>query len=280
MPFAKSQAVLRRILPEWGFTQVYKLAIRGYSAWRRISDELYYSLLYGYHTVKRDSTKSLRIKTITSVRPYSMVGRGGLLATYDIAQEIETKGIPGSFVECGVARGGCSALMASVARENGSGRKIWLFDSFEGLPEPTQEDMSCVDKTPTKERSKAVLHPGYCLGTYEEVSRLFSDLGLNKGDVFMVKGWFQDTLPAHREEIGGIAFLRLDGDWYESTKCCLENLYDNVTPGGYIYIDDYELSGCKKAVDEFLQNRGTIAKLTHDGRGGAYFVKGADLAKV
>ena len=68
--------------------------------------------------------------------------------------------------------------------------------------------------------------------------------------------------------------LRIDGDWYESTKCCLENLYDALAPDGYVYIDDYNSCiGCKKAADEFMQKRGIQAKLISDRRGGAYFLK-------
>ena len=89
----------------------------------------------------------------------------------------------------------------------------------------------------------------------------------------MVRGWFQDTLPKYKDKIGEISFLRIDADWYESIKCCLENLYDNVITGGYIFIDDYHLAGCNKAVEEFLKKKGLEVKFTFDDRGGAYFVK-------
>ena len=89
----------------------------------------------------------------------------------------------------------------------------------------------------------------------------------------MVGGWVQDTLPKNKDKMGEISFLRIDVDWYESTKCCLENLYGNVIRGGYILIDDYYLPGCKRAVDEFLQKKGVDVKFILDDRGGAYFVK-------
>ena len=86
---------------------------------------------------------------------------------------------------------------------------------------------------------------------------LFSRLKINRDSVHIVKGWFQDTLPAFKDEIGPIAILRLDGDWYESTKCCLEHLYEQVVPGGYVIIDDYGCwGGCRIATDEFLENTG------------------------
>ncbi len=87
----------------------------------------------------------------------------------------------------------------------------------------------------------------------------------------MIKGWLQDTLPM--TIIGDIAVLRLDGDWYESTKCCLENLYDNVVSGGSIIIDDYQLKGCKLAVHEFVLDRKVDVNMTFDANGRAYWRK-------
>lgn len=276
MPFTRTQSILKRLLPERWFTLLYEVACHGYNAWRKISDEIFYLSSYVYYLLKRDSRNTKRIKTIYLVRPYSMVGRTGLLTTYDIASGIEKSNISGCFVECGVARGGCSALMAIVARENKHDRKMWLFDSFEGLPESSSEDSYKEPNThKPKDKSANLVSPGYCLGTYDEVERLlFTKLGLSRNNVFMVKGWFQDTLPKRKDEIGEISFLRIDADWYKSTECCLENLYDNVIAGGYIVIDDYQsVVGCKKATDEFLRNRGLNVKLVFDNRGGAYFVK-------
>ena len=74
--------------------------------------------------------------------------------------------------------------------------------------------------------------------------------------VHIIKGLFEDTITKYKMNIGKIALLHLDGDWYESTKVSLENLFDNIVPGGYIVIDDYgHWRGCKKAVDEFLKQR-------------------------
>jgi hypothetical protein len=183
---------------------------------------------------------------------------------------VEENGIEGAFVECGVARGGCSALMASVAARYKRARKTWLFDSFEGLPLPTQKDYDQAGRStgqhvhPLQQRS--------CLGTLNEVEELlFSHFSLNKSDIFLVKGWFQDSLPQYKQRVGPISLLRIDGDWYESTKCCLENLYDNVVAGGHVIVDDYGTCyGCMRAVDDFLRDRGLHPQLRHDGRGGSY----------
>ena len=140
-----------------------------------------------------------------------------------------------------------------------------MFDSFEGMPK--QSSLDGVQKTVRHKSKKASdLSEGYCLGTFEEVEELlFNKLSLDRAKVSMVKGWFQDSLPKSREKIGEIAVLRLDGDWYESTKCCLENLYGNVVPNGYVIIDDYQLVGCKQAVDEFLMNRQVQMTIEVDG---------------
>jgi hypothetical protein len=75
-------------------------------------------------------------------------------------------------------------------------------------------------------------------------------------NVFLVEGWFQDTLPGIQHKIGDIALLRLDGDLYESTMVCLDNLYDNVVAGGIIIIDDYSsLTGARKAVHDFFDKK-------------------------
>jgi len=276
MPFTRTQSILKRFLPERWFSLLYELACRIYEVWRRISDEICYLSSYVYYLIKRDSRNVKRIKTIYSIRPYTMVGRTGLLATYHLASELERSHIDGCFVECGVARGGCSALMAIIAGENHSGRKTWLFDSFEGLPEQTSEDeyQEPIIHKP-KNKSASLVAPGYCLGTYNEVEALlFSKLGLNRDNVYMVKGWFEDTLPEYKDKVGAIAILRIDADWYESVKCCLESFYDSVITGGYVIIDDYgSVIGCKKATDEFLKNKKLDVEISLDGRGGCYFVK-------
>ncbi|MFC2007780.1 TylF/MycF/NovP-related O-methyltransferase [Chloroflexota bacterium] len=276
MPFATAQSALKKLLPQRWFALLYGLASSSYRVWQRVSNKIYLLCSYAYYVLKGDLKNARGIKMIQTILPYTMIGRTGLLATYDIASEVEKKGIEGCFVECGVARGGCSALMAMLVNDNNSGRKVWLFDSFEGLPSPTAEDdyEEPIISMPTN-KSASIVSRGYCLGTYDEVEELlFSKLGLNRDNVYMERGWFQDTLPKCKDKIGAIAILRIDGDWYESTKCCLDNLYDNVVTGGYIIIDDYwSVTGCKKATDDFLKKRELNMNLTFDDRGGVYFIK-------
>ena len=128
-------------------------------------------------------------------------------------------------------------------------REMWLFDSWQGLPEPGEADVAVhgatvdrqVGTTPTALRSS-----NCCSG----------ELGLDRQRVHLVQGWFDETLLAARAEIGPIAVLHLDGDWYASIKTCLEMLYDGVAQGGFMIVDDYfHWKGCAQAVDEFLATR-------------------------
>lgn len=268
MPFAKVQSVLKKVLPDRVFEHIYERACTVYVRYKKIADTVI------YYTPQHNIEEAKKMLILRIIRPYTMVGRGGLLATYDCTRGMELAGISGCLVECGVARGGCAALMTLVSRDCGSNRVLWLFDSFEGLPAKTVEDGKPRVSKSTN-RSSDRLSEGYCLGTLDEVEDLFyRTLRYKRKNIHMVKGWFQDTLPGHREKVGQIAILRLDGDWYESTKCCMENLYDNVVDGGYVILDDYALEGCRKAVDEFFVGRGQeIPDVTLDGRGGGWFRK-------
>src|SRR5262249_61300972 len=94
-----------------------------------------------------------------------------------------------------------------------------------------------------------------CRASVEEVRRAAADLGV-AGYTEIVKGWFEETLPAFRSRLGPIAILRIDGDWYASVRCCLDNLFDQVVEGGLVIIDDYyAYEGCRLAVHEFFGER-------------------------
>lgn len=216
-----------------------------------------------------------KIALFYKVYPYTMVSAKRLSNIYRLAESAEKQKIPGAFAECGVWKGGCSAVMAFIAKKYLSGRKLWLFDSFEGLPEPTEEDGQAA-KGYARGRAEGKLSAiNECVGPLEDVKKIFFELlDINPAEVIISKGWFQNTLPVEKHRIGKIAILRLDGDWYASTKTCLENLYDNVVPGGYVVIDDYvHWAGCKKAVDEFLAKKNITAKLITIDETGVYFQK-------
>lgn len=198
------------------------------------------------------------------IKPYSMMSYGRLRGIYrGICEVIENK-VPGDFVECGTARGGCAALMGLSCRARGEARNLWIYDTFEGLPPPSEDD-------PDYELAKA--REGECRGEYDEVRGLLERLKILEG-VQMVKGLFQDTVPV--TEVKQISLLHLDGDWYDSTMVCLEHLYDKVSPGGVIQIDDYgHWAGARKALHEFLDARGIEVSLRYLDYTGRQFVKPA-----
>jgi len=263
MPFNKAQSILKKVLPSPVFEWLYRLATSLYYTKQGVADWVYYNQ-------PRNMYDNIEVRAIKRVVPYTMVGRKGLIATYRVVRSAMLSSVAGCLVECGVARGGAAALMLDAAFH--PIKDVWLFDSFEGLPEPTAED-GVLRKPQGKDRSSWDLAKGYCLGTQEEVEDLlFNKFGFSRDKVHLVKGWFQDTLPVYKDRMGDIAVLRIDGDWYESTKCCLENLYDGVVDGGYVVLDDYTLVGCRKAVDEFFAGKEYPAIML-DGRGGGYFRK-------
>lgn len=216
-----------------------------------------------------------KIKLFWKVRPHTMVGFKRINNVYELCRLIERNRLNGAFVECGVWRGGCAAVMAYVANKSGSNRKIWLFDSFEGLPEPSEMDGIQAKRFASNRSSGKLESINKCVASLQDVERLlFSELSLRSENVIIQKGWFQDVLPQIRNKIGPIALLRLDGDWYESTKCCLENLYENVVPGGFLIIDDYgHWQGCKTAVDEFLYEKKIAVRIEEIDYTGRFFQK-------
>jgi O-methyltransferase len=192
--------------------------------------------------------------SIKVARPHSMLPEPRMLHLGQMVRAVLSDRVPGDFVECGVWRGGASFLMADMLRRAGiNDRKVWLCDSFEGHRPPEE-----IDGEAALAYSRDVDSPGYldnCRVALTSVQENAALLGLS-GHTEFVKGYFDATLPANRERIGRIALLRIDCDWYASVRCCFEQLYDQVSPGGVIIIDDYfDYDGCSIAVHEWLAER-------------------------
>jgi hypothetical protein len=244
---------------------------------KRLWRAVYWKALYPLHraiAVRRAAAGDRqKLKAIQLVQPYTMVGFERLMNAYDIVRHAEEKGLQGAIVECGVFKGGSAAVMTMAGSPQ---RQIWLFDSFEGLPEPGEHDGAMAVEY-AGQRAGGALEPiGQCVGPLDVVKELFFEkLRIDPARLNIRQGWFQDTLPVAKHEIGPIAVLRLDGDWYESTKVCLDHLYDLVVPGGYLLIDDYGYwEGCKRAVDEFLAARKLHVSLNVVDDSGVWFEKG------
>jgi O-methyltransferase len=191
---------------------------------------------------------------LSRVQRYSMVPRESLVELTAQVGAMLFDDVPGDIVECGVWRGGSALLMADCLRRAGiSDRKVWLCDSFQGLPAPAE-----IDGEAALRFASDTDNPRYrnnCLATLDDVQEIARSLGLID-HVEFVQGWFDTTLPVLRSRIGAIALLRIDADWYSSVRCCLDNLYDVVAEGGLVVFDDYHAyEGCAIAVHEFLGDR-------------------------
>jgi O-methyltransferase len=263
----------------------YLLSIIGYSVVKEINNPSHpsYGLRSGY---EGSVTADPYIKV---VRKNSMVPYINLLTLFEQVVFCEKNAIEGDYVECGVWKGGAIGLMALINIHYGRDRRdIHLFDVFDDICSPDQKvdgEKALSDVVKFSGQSSRISgeliplkgfyksHGG--AGTLEENKRLLEEIIMYpKERLYYHKGWFQETIPESSKEINKIAILRLDGDWYASTKICLDFLYDKVVKGGFIIIDDYGCyEGCKKAVDEFLNNRGIITFLNYSNTSCRYWIK-------
>lgn len=217
---------------------------------------------------------------------FTMLPDARMISLCDQVGYCNVKGISGAFVECGVWKGGSVALMAYVSKMTGHEyRQLHLLDAFSDIcaPNPEVDGAKAVSETATfgayDDRKPKPLEGIYdSIGGHGTIDAckevLFNRVKYPESNVTFHKGWFQDTAFDAAAIIGPIALLRLDGDWYESTKICLEAFYDNVVKGGIVIIDDYlYYDGCRKAVDEFLESRKITAFLGKVDSSCYYFVK-------
>lgn len=186
----------------------------------------------------------------------SMVPLEGLCSTLAAAKYVCESGIEGDFVECGVWRGGNAVIAAEIFRRYNSSKRVFLFDTFEGMTEPTSNDMSLSDGRMAIGQFLASEKGSYnewCFASQSEVRSAFSSRDLLSESIVFVKGPVETTLRLDSNLPERISLLRLDTDWYESTKLELEVLFPRLSVGGCLIVDDYGYwSGAKKATDEFF----------------------------
>jgi O-methyltransferase len=176
-------------------------------------------------------------------------------------------------MECGVARGGVAAILGVEAQRSSLKRDLWLFDSFQGLPEPSALDGSDAAHYANGHAGGRLVGIGKIVASREEVETLlFEKMGLAKERVHITQGWFQNTLTTYPGD--SIALLHLDADWYESVKVALDALWPYVSHGGYVVVDDYgDWVGARRAVREFLEKHEDWTSFHRKGVTQAYFSK-------
>jgi O-methyltransferase len=220
-----------------------------------------------------------RIKeAVPRVRAYTMTTFERLASLWEQVRYLDRCGIAGDLVECGVWKGGSVGLMAlaHLARGRPPVRTLHLFDSFEGLPEPRAEVDGLEAVAYAGRRGGGKLESiDLCVGTLADNRRLLEkEIGYPSSLLRYHAGWFEDTLPRDAPGLGAIALLRLDGDWYESTRITLAHLYSKVVPGGVVVIDDYgQWEGCRRAVDEYLSTLAEPVLLNHIDHSARYWVR-------
>lgn len=184
----------------------------------------------------------------------TMIGSSRLEHLETCMLDVIAGGVPGDFIETGVWRGGATIFMRGVLKAHGiTDRRVFVADSFAGLPPPNAEDYPADNGMSLHLFSELAV-------SVDDVKANFARYGLLDDQVRFVKGWFRDSLPALRDHTWAV--VRLDGDLYESTMDGLTNLYPGLAPGGWLIVDDYEIPACMQAVTDFRADYGIDEALT------------------
>ncbi len=179
---------------------------------------------------------------------HTMMGIRRLENLQHCVEDVIQQGIPGDLIETGVWRGGATIFMRAILKAyNIADRRVWVADSFAGLPPPNAEKYPADADDPH--------HTFKLLSvSLDQVKANFEKYGLLDEQVCFLQGWFSETLP--RAPIEKLAVARLDGDMYESTVDALSALYPKLSVGGYLIVDDYALAGCQQAVNDYRKEHG------------------------
>jgi O-methyltransferase len=239
----------------------YPLGLLGLTLSRKKKAEESFNVLQDIETDKDFQEVYAKIKAFTMVEPERCY------ALYYAVLYILRNGIKGDFVECGVWKGGSVMLIAFTLLKAGiTDRKIYLFDTFEGMSKPDENDGEKEKAEWEKNKVNEQIN-NWCLSPVEEVKANMATTGYPKDNLVFIKGKVEQTIL--RTLPGKIALLRLDTDWYASTKHELIHLYPLVEKGGILIIDDYGTwDGARKATDEYFAATGPVYlnRLDYTGR--------------
>lgn len=186
------------------------------------------------------------------VSPYTMTSIEALFALYTSVNYVLDREIPGDILECGVWRGGSALLAALIMKaRNVSDRKLYLYDTFQGMPTPTEFDVDKYGRTGFEMMEQYGDDIGWCYASLEDVKAAFSVHNFDF-EINFVQGDVIETLDRIKPEI--ISVLRLDTDWYESTAVEFQLLYPRLSTGGVLIVDDYGCwAGSRKATDDYFR---------------------------
>jgi len=211
-------------------------------------------------------------ETIRHVRTYTQTSPERIASLCEATRYVVRAQIPGAIVECGVWRGGSMMAVVRTLLEAGDmTRDLFLYDTFEGMPEPGAKDVTYTG-TPAsilmRNSSKDDPNSIWCYAPIDAVKRAISSIGYPEKKIHFVQGMVEETIPRFAPE--RIALMHLDTDWYESTRHELIHLYPRLSTGGVLMIDDYgHWKGSRKAVDEWLAQAGIkilLNRIDYTGR--------------
>lgn len=196
-----------------------------------------------------------RIRIYESVKPFTMTSPERVFALHEAVKHLVSSGVRGSLVECGVWRGGSAMVMLQTLLQLGdSSRDVFLYDTFTGMPRPGEADISVHGERALERflRDRTADDASdWCFSSLEEVKQNVLGTGYAEEKVHFIQGKVEQTIPGILPE--SIALLRLDTDWYDSTRHEMAHLFPLLQPGGVLIIDDYGYwKGARKAVDEYL----------------------------
>lgn len=214
------------------------------------------------------------LDTLIAVESLTMTSPERILSLIRAVDYLCRQGIAGDIVECGVWRGGSMAAVARTLLEHGDHqRPLWLYDTFTGMSEPTADDVDFRGQAAegllaSEQINRQQRESIWCVSPLEQVQRTMADTGYPSDRIHYIVGKVEETLVS--QSPGSIALLRLDTDWYESTRCEMETLFPRLVPGGVLIVDDYgHWEGCRRAVDEYLRDQGIpmlLQRIDYTGR--------------
>lgn len=212
------------------------------------------------------------IAIIKEAQAYTLTSPERLFGLIEAVRYIQRLGIPGSIVECGVWKGGSMMAAALALLERGTrDRELYLFDTYEGMTKPTDQDIHFTGTAAIDSFTKFQTdedRSSECAAGLSEVKHAMRRTGYGESLVHYVKGKVEDTIPEQAPE--KIALLRLDTDWYESTRHELEHLFPRLSVGGVLIIDDYgDWQGARRAVDEYIARAAPtlfLSRMDYTGR--------------
>ncbi|MDQ5976292.1 MAG: O-methyltransferase [Patescibacteria group bacterium] len=210
-------------------------------------------------------------KIYTLTKPFTMTSIERMYALYKSTQHIVRAKIPGDIVECGVWKGGSAMVSALTLLQLGiTDRDIYLYDTYEGMSEPTEKDVHFTGTSAKSKwwKSKKQAHNEWCYASIEEVKENLAATGYPQKRIHFIKGPVESTIPATVPE--KISILRLDTDWYDSTYHELIHLYPLISDNGFLIIDDYGCwQGARDAVNTYFEKDAEpvyLSRIDYTGR--------------